>query len=103
MTSVARWARWAVLGAVNREYGRACVGVRRAACIVGFALYEKNVHQPWPLALKCNAAAAAAAADRDDDGDDDDNDDGDDDDDDDDDDGDDDNDDDDNDSLDSSA
>ena len=21
-------------------------------CIVGFALYEKNVHQPWPLALK---------------------------------------------------
>ena len=27
--------------------------VRRAACIVGFVLYEKNVHQPWPLALKC--------------------------------------------------
>ena len=26
--------------------------VRRAACIVGFVLYEKNVHQPWPLALK---------------------------------------------------
>ena len=37
------------------------VGVRRAVCIVivDFALYEKNVHQPWPLALKCASRTVA--------------------------------------------
>ena len=29
--------------------------VRRAACIVGFVLYEKNVHQPWPWPLNTEA------------------------------------------------
>ena len=40
------------------------VGVRRAVCIVivDFALYEKNVHQPWPLALKYVLAARAKLA-----------------------------------------
>ena len=31
---------------------RSCLLCVCAVCIVGFALYEKNVHQPWPLALK---------------------------------------------------
>ena len=31
---------------------RSCLPCVCAVCIVGFALYEKNVHQPWPLALK---------------------------------------------------
>ena len=29
---------------------RSCLPCVCAACIDGFALYEKNVHQPWPHA-----------------------------------------------------
>ena len=36
------------------------VGVRRVVCIVEFALYEKNVHQPWPLALKSSLGIGAS-------------------------------------------
>ena len=43
--------RWAAV--------RSLCCVRRAACIVGFVLYEKNVHQPWPLALKCASRTVA--------------------------------------------
>ena len=32
--------------------GRSPVVVKGLSLIVGFALYEKNVHQPWPLGLK---------------------------------------------------